>query len=67
MPFDPELQARIDRIRGRSSDTADEATRLRAKLAARRGVPGLSANVAEIEQRLSELSGGSQENDNGEG
>lgn len=67
MPFDPDLQARIDRIRGRASDMSGETGRLRAKLAARRGVPGYSTNVAEIGQRLSEMSGGSQENDNGEG
>lgn len=62
MPFDPELQARIDKLRGRASDT--ETDQLRRKLEKRTGQPGFAANAAEIEQKLQEMGGGPEESDN---
>jgi hypothetical protein len=56
MPFDPELQARIDKLRGRTSDTEED--RLRTKLEKRAGQPGFAANAREIEEKLNEMSGG---------
>ncbi len=56
MQVPPELQARINAIRGNASDGgSDELSRLRAKLAARKGQPGYKDNVAEIEARISQL------------
>jgi hypothetical protein len=64
MPFDAQLQARIDKLRGRGSDTEED--RLRSKLEKRAGQPGFAANTAEIEAKLSEMGGEPEETDNDE-
>jgi hypothetical protein len=68
MPFPPELQDRIDTAKAAIAGVApddSELGRLKAKLAARDGKPGFKANCADLRARISELSGDSQENDNG--
>lgn len=59
MPFDPDLQARIDKARAGIGNTSgdDELSRLRAKLAAREGNPGFKDNVIAIKARIAELQG----------
>lgn len=57
MPFDPELQARIDAARSKLEPGATDP--LRRKLAAREGKPGYAANVAEIKHEL-ETRGGDE-------
>jgi hypothetical protein len=64
MPFDAQLQARIDKLRGRGSDTEED--RLRAKLEKRSGQPGFAANTADIEAKLSEMGGETEETNDGE-
>lgn len=55
MPFDPELQAHIDALRGGKPDS--EEARLKAKLLKRDGQPGYAANVDAIRAKLSASEG----------
>jgi hypothetical protein len=66
MPFDPELQARIDNLRARTGGVADESNALKIKLEKRRGQPGFAENTRELEAKISEMGGEPQENDNGD-
>ncbi len=59
MPFDPELQARIDAVKGGDPDiSCGGLAQLKAKLAKRKGVGGYAANVVELEARIAELENG---------
>lgn len=57
MPFDPELQARIDAARSGLAQGLDmsELGILKRKLAAREGKPGFEANVAELKAQIARL------------
>jgi hypothetical protein len=52
MPFPPELQAKVDAIRARSSAVVDRASALKAKLAAREGRSGFAQNVVDLRARI---------------
>lgn len=57
MPFDPELQARIDAVREGLNAHLDmsELGILKRKLAARKDKPGFKDNCAEIERQIARL------------
>lgn len=63
MPFDPDLQARIDAVTKRSPNVSSEAEKLRAKLSKRSGTQGYSDNTRAIEARLTEMSGEAKESE----
>jgi hypothetical protein len=66
MPFDPELQARIDAVTNRSAKVLSDAEKLRAKLNKRAGIAGYADNTRAIEARLTEMGGEPEESEDGE-